>query len=54
MKKLNELKNSTLERKHKETQKKIEQAHENANYEKLDTLNLQLNKIEVELEARKI
>ncbi|WP_176721741.1 hypothetical protein [Staphylococcus equorum] len=54
MKKLGELKTSTLERKHKTVIKKIEQAHENANYDKLDELNLLRNKIEVTLEGRNI
>ena len=53
MKALDELKTSTLERKQKDIVKKIEKAHENGNYEKLDELNIQRNKIEVALESKK-
>lgn len=52
MKKLNELKTSTLQNKLKKVKKDIEKAHENARYEKLDDLNLLQNQIEVELETR--
>lgn len=52
MKDLKDLKLSTLKRKHKEIQRKIEKAHENVDYDKIDELSLQRNKIEVELEAR--
>ena len=50
MKPLNELKVSTLKRKHKEIIKQIGKASENGNYDKLDELTLQRNKIEVALE----
>ena len=52
MKSLNELKVGTLRRKHKETMKKIEKVLENGNYNKLDELMLQRNKIEVALESK--
>lgn len=54
MKPLNELKVSTLKRKRKEVIKQIEKAHENGNYDKLDELTLQRNKIEVALESKDI
>lgn len=52
MKKLNELKTSTLQNKLKKVKKDINKAHENANYDKLDDLNLLKNQLEVEIEAR--
>lgn len=54
MKSLNELQVSTLKRKHKEIIKQIEKASENGNYDKLDELILQRNKIEVALESKEI
>lgn len=53
MKPLNELKVSTLQRKHKEITKQIGKASENGNYDKLDELTLQRNKIEVALEINR-
>ena len=52
MKSLNELKVSTLKRKHKEVLKEIEKAHEDGNYNKLDRLIPQRNKIQVALESK--
>lgn len=54
MKTLNELKVSTLKRKHKEVIKQIEKASENGHYDKLDELILQRNKIEVAIESKSI
>ena len=54
MKNLNELKVSTLKRKHKEVLKQIEKAHEDGNYNKLDRLIPQRNEIEVALESKDI
>ena len=53
MKSLNELQVSTLKRKHKEITKQIGKASENGNYDKLDELTLQRNKIEVALEINR-
>lgn len=52
MRNLNELKTSTLQNKLKKVERDISKAHENANYDKLDDLNLLKNQLEVELEAR--
>jgi len=54
MKSLNDLKISTLKRKHKEIIKQIGKASENGNYDKLDELTLQRNKIEVAIESKNI
>jgi len=54
MKSLNELKTSTLERKHKDITKRIDKSHENGDYNKLDELNLEKNRIEVPLESKNI
>ena len=54
MKSFNELKVSTLKRKHREVLKKIEKAHEDGNYNKLDMLIPQRNEIEAVLESKDI
>lgn len=46
------MKTSTLQNKLKKVEKDINKAHENANYDKLDELNLLKNQLEVELEVR--
>ncbi|MGO2107895.1 MAG: hypothetical protein ACTH27_02815 [Staphylococcus equorum] len=52
MKKLSELKTSTLQSKLKNVEKLIDKALENARYDKLDELTLLKNQLEVELEVR--